>query len=219
MLFLYLKGKVSKRSKRTCSSIAFALRVLSQFIFSTPKNKIHPYPISFFFNGFEHRNPRLTKWRLRSRSAGISQNLREKTGFCLEFAFSVFASKREQKRKNDAFLLRAAALRRRQPKNLNLRPVRRLLRIGSRRSRERLSGSRWQVVHFSITVKRNACKFLLFLFLFCTRKENDPRERSSLSKSILYNNSIITKSAFLSTKMVFIWETLAHLSEIRYNIR
>ena len=111
MLFLYLKEKVSKRSKRTCSSIAFALRVLSQFIFSTPKNKIHPYPISFFFNGFEYRNPRLTKWRLRSRSAGISQNLREKTGFCLEFAFSSFAFSRERKRKNHAFLLRAAALR------------------------------------------------------------------------------------------------------------
>ena len=132
MLFLCLKEKASKRSKRTCSSIAFALRVLSQLIFSTPKSKIHPYPILCFFNGFEHRNPRLTKWRLRSRSAGISQNLREKTGFCLGFAFSSFAFSREQKRKNDAFLLRATALRRRQLKKLNLLPVRRLLRIGSR---------------------------------------------------------------------------------------
>ncbi len=191
MLFLCLKEKASKRSKRTCSSIAFALRVLSQFIFSTPKNKIHPYPISFFFNGFERRNPRLTKWRLRSRSAGISQNLREKTGFCLEFAFS-----RERKRKNHAFLLRAAALERRQPKNLNLCPVRRLLRIGSRRSRERLSGSRWQALHFSITVKRNACKFHLFLFLFCTRKANNFCERSSLSKSIILENSRFPREIF-----------------------
>ncbi len=114
---------------------------------------------------------------------GINQNFRKKTEFCLKSAlFSLNASE-----KGKILFLRAAALRRRQPKKLNLLPVRRLLRIGSRRSRERLSGSRRQRVAFLITVKRNACKFLLFLlflFLFCTRKENDSRERSSLSKPI-----------------------------------